>query len=203
MGGIYSGPLEKSTGAQPWWNQYYCPPPEKGRRIHARARLVSVAPGKVFVRWADSRCGSDWKAAAGGAWWVSDNMAQMIVKKTLSLGPNVDTRGVARQYAQVHPTWSNLGTVVVCRTTRPIKVLIGLGRPVDDVPDVTDPMDNSLQVVILTSLASPKNASRPKEEHRVRFIGGEFMHRMWCGNSYAFVDWWQKENIIKKRRQAG
>lgn len=29
------------------------------------------------------------------------------------------------------------------------------------------------------------------------------MYPLFCGYSYAFIDWWQKANIVKNRRTAG
>lgn len=199
-GGIYAGPLVDTPGAKPWWDQYACP---GNSRIHARARLVSIAPGKIFVRWANTDCATKWEAAAAGPWWFSDNMANLIVKRTIDLGPTADTSGVARQWAQVDPNWSNdMRTVVVCRTTRPIKVLLGVGRPVPGVPVVSPGLVDAPQVIILTTLHSPKNAVLPANAQRRRFIGKDFMQPLWCGNSYAFIAWWQKANFVKGRREA-
>jgi len=100
-----------------------------------------------------------WQTAAKGAWWVTDNMAERIVQATVKqFGPRGDSSQIARQYAQVVTKWSDMQRVVVCRTTRPIKVLFGVGRPVVGVPNVAPGLSDELQVVILTTIRSPKNS---------------------------------------------
>lgn len=193
QGGIYSGPIAKAADAKPWHAQYACP---GNANVAARARLVSVGPGKIFVRWASSTSG-DWKRAAGGIWWVSDAMADFIVDKTVKLsGRTGDTSPVARQYAQVDTGWSDMRAVVVCRTTKPIKVLVGVGRPVAGVPIVTGGVSGELQVIILTTIASPK------EPKRRAFLGDQFMQNVWFGTSRAFADWWLRAAIVNRRRVA-
>lgn len=193
-GGVFTGPMAKAPGAAPWVSQYAAP---GNAKISARARLVTVGAGKVFVRWASSGTGANWKAAAGGIWWVSDSMADFIVDKTVDLsGRQGDTAPVARQYAQVDAGWSDMGTVVVCRTTRQIKVLVGVGRPVAGVPAVTGGLGLELQVIILTRIASPKDPSRRP------FIADQFMEKLWFGTSRGFTDWWLRAAISNRRRVA-
>jgi hypothetical protein len=193
-GGVFSGPMAKAPGAAPWFSQYAAP---GNAKISARARLVTIGAGKVFVRWASSGTSANWKSAAGGIWWVSDAMADFIVDKTVSLsGREGDTSPVARQYAQVATGWSDMGTVVVCRTTRQIKVLVGVGRPVGGVPAVSGGIGSELQVIILTAIASPKDRARRT------FIADQFMEKMWFGTSRAFTDWWLRAAITNRRRVA-
>jgi hypothetical protein len=201
QGGVFAGPIAKGPEAKPWHAQYASP---DNATISARARLVSIGPGKVFVRWAASRTRGDWKMAASGIWWVSDAMADFIVEKTVKLsGREGDTAAVARQYAQVDTGWgSDMGTVVVCRTTKPIKALIGVGRPVAGVPAVAAGISNELQVVILTTIASPKVPMDPKTPRRRTFIADQFMHNLWFGSSSAFTDWWLRSAIVNRRRVA-
>ncbi len=193
-GGVYAGPIANSPTAQPWHSSYSAP---DNAAVRARARLVTIATGKVLVRWAGTGTGADWKSAAGGIWWTSDNMADYIVQKTLNLyGRQGDTRNIARQYAQVKNDWSDMGTVVVCKTIRPIKVLIGVGRPVLGVPVAASDMGNDLQLVILTSVSSPKDRKRRT------FIGDQIMENLWLGTSSAFTDWWLRAAIVNRRRVA-
>lgn len=193
-GGVFAGPITHAPGAAAYHAQYQAP---GNAKISARARLVSVGAGKVFVRWASSKTGGDWKAAAGGIWWTSDAMADFIVDKTVRLsGREADTAPVARQYAQVATGWSDMGTVVVCRTTRPIKVLVGVGRPVAGVPVVAGGMSNELQVIILTTIASPK------DRQRRTFIADQVMEKLWLGSSRAFTDWWLRAAFVNRRRVA-
>ena len=192
-GGIYAGPIANSPTAQPWHSSYSAP---GNAAVPVRARLVTIAAGKVVVRWAASGTGGIWTSAAAGIWWTSDNMAEYIVQKTLNLyGRQGDTRNVARQYAQVKGDWSDMGTVVVCKTIRPIKALIGAGRPVLGVPVVASGMGNDLQLVILTSVSSPKDRRRT-------FIGDQIMEKLWLGSSSAFTDWWLRAAIVNRRRVA-
>jgi hypothetical protein len=194
QGGVFAGPITKAPGAEPWHAQYQAP---GNAKIAAKARLVTIGPGKVLVRWASSQTSADWKAAAGGLWWVSDAMADFIVEKAVGLsGREADTSPVARQYAQVDSSWSNMGTVVVCRTTQPIKVLVGVGRPVAGVPTVVGGFSNELQLVILTTIASPK------DRQRRTFIGDQFMDKLWFGSSRGFTDWWLRAAITNRRRVA-
>ena len=200
-GGVYAGPLDKGSDGKPWHNQYQNP---ADSAIAARARLVNVPVGKVFVRWANAGAQHDWKVAAGGAWWVTDNMAERIVQGTAKrFGPRGDSSMLARQYAQVSTRWSDMTTVVVCRVTRPIKVLFGVGRPVAGVPNISPALGDELQVVILTTIRSPKNSPDPKDpNNRVRFIGDEFMTNLWIGSSSAFTTWWLNAGIVDLRRRA-
>ncbi len=193
-GGIFSGPMAKAPGAAPWVSQYAAP---GNAKVSARARLVTIGAGKVFVRWASSGASANWKAAAGGIWWVSDSMADFIVDRTVNLaGREGDTSSVARQYAQVDTSWSDMGSVVVCRTTRQIKALVGLGRPVAGVPAVYGGGGRELQVIILTTIGSPKDRARRT------FIADQFMEKLWFGNSRAFTDWWLRAAITNRRRSA-
>lgn len=193
-GGIFSGPMANATSAAPWVSQYAAP---GNAKISARARLVTIGAGKVFVRWAASGTSANWKAAAGGIWWVSDSMADFIVDNTVKVaGRGGDTSSVARQYAQVDTSWSDMGSVVVCRTTRQIKALVGLGRPVAGVPAVYGSGGLELQVIILTTIGSPKDRARRT------FIADQFMDKLWFGNSRAFTDWWLRAAITNRRRSA-
>jgi hypothetical protein len=194
-GGIFAGPIAKVPGAPAHHACYAAPGNSK---ISVRARLVTLGAGKVFARWASAKTGGDWKAAAAGIWWVSDAMADFIVDKTVSLsGRQGDTSPVARQYAQVDPNWPNdMGVVVVGRTTRPIKVLVGAGRPVAGVPLVTTGMSTELQVIILTTISSPQKGGGRT------FIGDQFMDKLWFGSTRAFTDWWLRSAIVNRRRVA-
>jgi hypothetical protein len=193
-GGVYAGPITKAPEAKPWYSQFACP---GNSNMHARARLVSIPVGKIFVRWAKSETRGDWKAASGGIWWVSDNMADYIVRKTSALaGGAGDTSPIARQYAQVDNNWSDMGTVIVCQTTFPIKVLVGVGRPVIGVPSVASDIPDGIQVIILTAITSPKDPSRR------RFIADQFFEKLWLGSSRDFTYWWLHQNFISKRRVA-
>ena len=122
----------------------------------SRARLVPVAPGKVFVRWCRRDRMHSFEAAASGAWWSSDNVADGIVDETVQrFGAGGASGQVARRVLAVHHAWSDLGGVVVARTTCPIKVLVGFGRPViTAVPDSGLPAllgdGTDLQFMILT-----------------------------------------------------
>lgn len=200
-GGVYAGPLGNAPDAKPWHENYVNP---GDREVTARARLLSVPVGKVFVRWARGAAQNTWTWAAAGAWWVTDNMADRIVTRTVQrFGQRGDSSLVARQYAQVAESWSDMGTVVVCRTTRPIKVLFGVGRPVAGVASVTPDLRDELQVVILTTVASPKNSFDNKDpRNRSHFIGDQFMTKLWLGSSSAFTTWWQQEGIVGARRTA-
>ncbi|APR77733.1 Hypothetical protein A7982_03080 [Minicystis rosea] len=190
-GGIYAGPLEDAPGADPWLAAYRNP---TDRQVTARARLVDVPAGKVFVRWAAAKTQSSWTDAAAGAWWVTDNMAERIVQETVRrFGKGHNSNIVAREYAQVDRTWSDMGAVVVTQTTRPIRVLFGVGRPVRGIPVHAVNMRDALQVIILTTISSPTKRRR-------RFIGDQFMNYRWVGSSMDFMRYWLNEGIIKKRR---
>src|SRR5438552_8532988 len=102
-------------------------PPES----YARARIVPVGAGKVMVRWCKSSAIGSFAHAAGGLWWSSDDIADRIVRETVhKLGPTGDSGHVARVVSAVRHDWSDLGCVVVVRTTRPVRVMVGFGRPV-------------------------------------------------------------------------
>lgn len=200
QGGVYAGPLESAPDAESWHESYRNP---RDKEISARARLVQVPAGKVFVRWAAGKTQSFWTSAAAGAWWVTDNMADRIVKETVRrFGRRYNSGVVAREYAQVHKTWSDMLTVLVCRTTRPIKVLFGVGRPVPGVPVNSPSFRDALQVVILTTIASPKNVFERDPRNRYHFIGDQFMTKVWLGSSISFTDWWLREGIVDGRRDA-
>ncbi len=198
-GGVYAGPLTHAPDAKAWHGNYVNP---DDRKVTARARLLSVPVGKVFVRWARSETLGAWTRAAGGTWWMTDNMANRVVAETVKRhGKKGDSGLVAREHAQVKPAWSDMGAVVVCRTTKPIKVLFGVGRPVAGVPgDAGD--REELQVVILTTVASPKNTFDKDPGNRFRFIGDQFFEKMWLGSSVLFTDWWEKAQIVEWRRTA-
>lgn len=222
QGGVYAGPLSAASDAQPWYGQYNAP---GDRSVTARARLVQVPPGKVFVRWASSRTLSGgWKAAARGVWWVTDNIAERIVQETLSRsGKRGDSSVIARHFGNVGYTWtgaagepegvvpgtykSDMAAVVVCRTTAPIKVLLGVGRPVVNPtgPVMKDETIDSreLQVVMLTTISSPKNSFDSKDpKNRFHFIGDQFLTNVYFGPSATFTDWWLRSAIVDRRRVA-
>jgi hypothetical protein len=199
-GGVYAGPLDHAPDAQPWHSDYVNP---SDPQVSARARLLPVPVGKVFVRWARSDCLRSWTHAAAGAWWVTDNMANRIVTETVRRsGRHGDSNVVARQYAQVKQQWSDMVTVVVCRTKRPIKVLMGVGRPVPGIPGTDPDTRDELQVVILTTVASPKNTFGRDPGNRFHFIGDQFLEKLWLGSSTAFTDWWERSQIVDRRRVA-
>lgn len=170
----------------------------------AAARLVVVTPPKVFVRWFDSSAltaaRNDPKspvawAKAAGPWWSSDAMADLIVNQTRAkFGDRGDSGLVSREFSAVKYEWnSDMRGVIVCELTRPIRVLLGVGRPVT----TTDPKDNSvrtlgddreLQCVILTQYP------------RGTFRAHEFMRPLFFGASTDFTAWWHQENITAKRR---
>lgn len=199
-GGIYAGPLDQGPDAKSWYGNYVNP---NDRAVAARARLLRVPVGKVFVRWARSETIGQWTRAAAGAWWVTDNMANRIVRETVArLGRRGDSSHAAREYAQVKPSWSDMGAVVVCRTTKPIKVLFGVGRPVDGVPISNPERRDELQVIILTTIASPKNQFGGGPRDRFHFIGDQFMEKLWLGDSVAFTEWWELAQMVEWRRTA-
>lgn len=191
-GGVYAGQLEDAPDGKSWQGAYRNP---ADRQVTARARLVSVPAGKVFVRWAKGHTQTSWTSAAAGAWWVTDNMADRIVRETVRrFGRRYSSSIVAREYAQVDSSWSDMRTVVVCRTTRPIKVLLGIGRPVSGVQVNSPSLRDALQVVILTTIASPNDKKRRP------FIGDQFMTKLWIGSGVAFTEWWLGQGIVEGRR---
>lgn len=215
QGGIYAGPLHAGRDAKPEHAKYNAPGDPS---ISARARLLPVAQGKVFVRWAASRTlAAGWKGAAAGVWWVTDNIAERIAEQTARrYGPYGDSSRVARHFGNVGYTWtgapgeppyagppgtykSDMGAVVVCRTTRPIKVLVGVGRPVVNpigpqmIPETID--SRELQIVMLTTIASP-------EGDRRRFIGDQFLECLFFSSSAAFTGWWRQKRLVERRRAA-
>jgi hypothetical protein len=161
----------------------------------ARARLVPVAAGKVFVRWCDRSRAGRFEDAARGAWWSSDNVADGIVEETARrFGPRGDSGVVAREVSAVHHAWSDLGGVVAVRTSWPIKALVGFGRPViTRWPGTQQPVllgeGKDLQFMILTCW----------EE---RFRGNEFLEPLFLGQSAAFTEWWLRHDLVGRRRQA-
>lgn len=223
QGGVYAGPLSNAPDARPWHASYNAP---GDRRVSARARLVHVPPGKVFVRWARSQVLKEggWKAAARGVWWVTDNIADRIVQETVRrFGRRGDSSIVARHFGNVGYTWtggddepkgvvpgtykSDMGAVVVCRTTAPIKVLVGVGRPVVNPtgPDLKDVTVDSreLQVVMLTTISSPKNSFDFRDpKNRYRFIGDQFLAMLYFGSSSGLCDYWLRAAIVDRRRTA-
>lgn len=199
-GGVYAGPLESAPDGKPWHENYRNP---MDREVTARARIVQAPAGKVFVRWARGSTQSEWKQAASGAWWVTDNMADRIVKETVRrFGRRGSSALVAREYAQVDKSWSDMNAVVVCRTTRPIKVLLGIGRPVHGILVHSPHLKDALQVVILTSVPSPKSSFEQGGKKRFHFIGDQFMKDVWVGSAVAFTDWWLSQGIVDGRRTA-
>jgi hypothetical protein len=199
-GGVYAGPLENAPDAKPWHASYRN---RMDRDVTARARLVQVPPGKLFVRWARGATLGDWKAAAGGVWWVTDNMADRIVRDTVRRFGKLGNSGlVAREYSQVAKAWSDMGSVVVCRTTRPIKVLLGIGRPVHGILVHSPHLKDALQVVILTRIDSPKNSFEKDAVRRSRFIGDQFFQKVEHLSSVQFTAWWLIQGFVEDRRAA-
>jgi hypothetical protein len=89
----------------------------------------------------------------------------------------------------------------------PIKVLLGVGRPVVNPtgPGMKDVKLDSeeLQVVMLTSISSPKNSFDPGDpRNRRRFIGDQFLACEHFGPSATMTDWWQRSQIVARRRVA-
>lgn len=177
----------------------------------ARARLRLVMPGKVFVRWAASstlaspkkeqtsgRETAGWERAAMGAWWMTDNLVERVVEETARMFDRCrNSAEVARRFGNVWYTkedgtfWSDMGAVVVCRTTKPIHVIIGVGRPVANPMLKDKPLDTTeLQVVIPT-------CDKPKGE----FKGRDFLEPLFFGSSTAFTDWWINSPIVELRRK--
>ena len=160
----------------------------------SRARLVRVAPGKVFVRWCKARDAQrSFAAAAGGAWWSSDNVADGIIRLTEQrLGPQGDSGQVAREVSAVHHGWSDLQGAVVVRTTSPINVLVGFGRPVvSQAPGSSVPVvlgdGRDLQFMLLTSWDN-------------RFVGGSFLEELFRGSSTTLLGWWRQHSPVRQRR---
>lgn len=174
----------------------------------AQARLVPVRAGKIFVRWCPRLAGSgvwrgrppdnaaglpNWAPAAAGPWWVSDNLADMIVGQTRArFGEGGDTGLVAREFSAVKYQWPNdMGAVVVCETIAPIRVLVGVGRPVVTqnpstlVVETFD--DRQLQYVVLTQW--PRGQFRAHEFFRLRHI---------C-LAVEFGAWWTQTDILGAR----
>jgi hypothetical protein len=212
QGGIYAG--DRSPYAAPG-----------DKPMPASARLVAVAPGKVFVRWVDRRFqGQPWQKAAEGAWWMTDNIADRVVQTTArKYGAFGDSGIIARHFGNVGYTWSDdehaslpyagkpgtyksdMSYVVACRTTRLIKVLVGVGRPVVN-QTLLDPAvpsgriepvkvdSGELQIVMLTTIRSPKDPNRS------RFIGDQFLDNVFFGPSNEFTHAWLRAGIVQGRR---
>lgn len=223
QGGVYAGPLHVGRDGSPEQRKYNAP---GDKLVSARARLVTVVPGKVFVRWVNSHMLSTatWKAAAEGIWWMTDNIADRVVDETIKrFGPHGSTGTVARHFGNVGYTWretdtesykgapgtyrNDLGAVVVCRTTKLIKVLIGVGRPV--VNPTGPQMQNvsvdsgELQIVMLTTISSPNGSDRANDQStRRRFIGDEFLTCLFFGPDFSLPAWWLRNNIVDRRRSA-
>jgi hypothetical protein len=195
VGGIFSGVGTRHAVADQEARQRAKAAGQVSPESFARARLVPVAAGKVMVRWCRSTCLGNFAAAAGGLWWSSDGIADRIVRETVrKLGPRGDSGQIARVVSAVHHEWSDLGAVVVARTTRRIKVMVGFGRPVTTVlPDSGQPAvlgeGKDLQFMMLTSPG------------RV-FRGHEFLQQLYLGSSTAFTEWWTTNNPAAQRRAA-
>jgi hypothetical protein len=161
----------------------------------ARARLVPIAAGKVMVRWCHSRCLGSFEGAARGLWWSSDDVADRIVRETVRrYGLNGDSGEIARIVSAVHHDWSDLGAVVVVRTTLPMKILVGFGRPVTTVLPGTGQQallgdGRDLQFMMKTT-------------HDKVFRGTEFLQQLFLGSSRSFTRWWTEHNPAGQRRAA-
>jgi hypothetical protein len=195
VGGIFSGVGTQHAVADQAARRQAKAAGQVSPESYARARLVPVAPGKVMVRWCSSAAMSSFESAAGGLWWSSDDIADRIVRETVrKLGPNGDSGKIARVVSAVHHGWSDLGGVVVARTTLPVKVMVGFGRPVTTVlPDTGQSAllgeGKDLQFMLLTS------------PNRV-FRGREFLQCLYLGTSTAFTTWWTANNPAAQRRAA-
>jgi hypothetical protein len=161
----------------------------------SRARLVPVAPGKIFVRWCSSEA-TGFQAAAGGIWWSTDNIADQIVRLTQKrLGPNGDSGRIVREVSAIRYEWkTDLRQVVVVRTKVPINVLIGFGRPVKSVDpltrqEITLGDGHDLQCVILTRWQG-------------QFRGDELFEPLFQRSSTEFTRWWAAQNLVGQRRAA-
>lgn len=159
----------------------------------SRARLVPVAPGKVFVRWCDSKA-TQFETAAGGIWWSSDNMADGIVRLTRDrLGPHGDSGRIAREVSAIDYKWpTDLRQVVVVRTRVPINVLIGFGRPVASHDPRTGKAitlgdGKDLQCVILTRWDN-------------QFRGNDLFEMLFLRSSSEFTSWWYESKMVGLRR---
>jgi hypothetical protein len=148
-----------------------------------------------MVRWCHSRSLGSFEGAARGLWWSSDAVADRIVRETVrKLGPDGDSGEIARVVSAVHHAWSDLGAVVVVRTTLPVKIMVGFGRPVTTVlPETGLPAllgeGKDLQFMMKTT-------------HDKVFRGGEFLQRLYLGSSRAFTRWWTDHNPAAQRRAA-
>lgn len=203
QGGIYAG--KDSLYASPW-----------DRKVSAKARLVKIAPGKIFVRWVDSKFGDKWENAAGGAWWSSDRGADQIVRMTIAkYGLHGDTSLIAREFSNVGYTTddgqyrSNMRTVVVCQTTEPITVLMGVGRPVTNPTlqargtlESKDMIGEELQIVILTRMEDRSQPASASYGDRFPFLGGQYFKHRFFSSSTALTSWWMNEDPVGSRRQA-
>lgn len=161
----------------------------------SRARLVPVAAGKVMVRWCNSRFLANFAGAASGLWWSSDDVADRIVRETVSkLGPTGDSGQIARVVSAVHHAWSDSGAVVVVRTTMQVPLMVGFGRPV-----TTQLPDSGLAAV----LGEGKDLQfMMKTVHDKVFRGSEFLQPLYLGSSSAFTRWWTEHNPAAHRRAA-
>lgn len=200
QGGIYSGAGTAYESAN-------------DKPVPAKARLVQINAGKVIVRWVGSwALKAGWEAAASGAWWTSDNCADRIVAETIErFGQHGDSGVIAREFSNVGYTrteedekagsgqhgayWSDMKAVVACQTTVPIKVMIGVGRPVINPTlvgkkiEMVELAGEELQLVILTKWQG-------------EFRGKEFLQRLFLGTSSQFTSWWVTNQLVARRRQA-
>jgi hypothetical protein len=211
QGGIYAGDVAGPGASRDMANLHQYRDPND-RPVAAKARFVNIAPGKLFVRWVDVRFrGEGWERAASGAWWSSDNMAEQIMRATIArFGKHGCSSMLAREYSNVGYTWegkdksrefgpkgeyqSSMTWVVACRTTVPIKVLIGIGRPVINIRPagrgqfkLQEMASDSLQVVMLTTWKG-------------QFRGKEFLERAFFGSTVEFTRWWQQYEPVQSRR---
>jgi hypothetical protein len=210
QGGIYAGTTSE-----------FASPNDKP--MPARARLVKIAPGKLFVRWADSKALEmgelGWHEAAGGAWWSSDRGADQIVQETVARSrgsSHGDSSPVAREFSNVGYTSadgsyrSNMGAVVVCRTRFPITVLVGVGRPVINRTrtangsfQLVELPGEELQVVMMTRWRDRKVPDSEADwRKRLPFRGTEFLEKVFFGSSSQLTHWWCNEDPVGKRRSA-
>jgi hypothetical protein len=210
QGGIYAGAASE-----------FASPNDKPMR--ARARLVKIAPGKLFVRWADSKALSmgeaGWQEAAGGAWWSSDRGADQIVQETVARSrgsSHGDSSLVAREFSNVGYTSadgnykSDMRAVVVCRTRFPITVLVGVGRPVVNRTRMADGSfrllelsGEELQIVMMTRWRDHKVPdSEPDWRKRIPFRGTEFLEKVFFGSSSQLTHWWRSEDPVATRRSS-
>ena len=192
-GGVYGGTGTKHDN-----------PTSRDRKPFApRARLVRAAMGRVFARWVPSALlTKGWMSAASGSWWSTDSGVEQIVQATIqSAGVHGDSGVAAREFSNVGyfqedgAATSDMRCVVACQITHPVKILVGVGRPVtSNRPQVDGRRDKQLwdsrelQAVIHTTWEG-------------KFRGQEFMRPVFFGSSSAFTSWWNDYSPFRARRQ--